>query len=366
MMDKAVGDMAVNGGAGVGDCILYEAVGDERRFTVPMLKLLKERQQVRLVALARFSQDLKPLMATGLFDAVYCTTDMLDDVTDRGAELMARARDIERRFDTVFHYNLADRRLYFTGCTTFPYTKVETGQAYEEWVRQFVTMYDGVEAIFRRHGVTLALNGRRVVCDVARGLGVTTRCLGYSFLHDRMIWKDGIRVNESWLQRAHEKVRGAQGGISAEVLEPPPFHMHVRRKFFAGIGLWQLFRTTALILLRTVYWHMRKYDKVTRFGYSPWRHIRYQFKRRAAYKYLVRRSVRAEALMKSDKPFVFMALQMEPEVLLSGQTPEFFDQTAMIHQVAKELPVGTYLAIKDHVPALGYRDLSFYLLWKEV
>ena len=349
---------------GAGDCIIYEAVGDEKRFSMPMLKLLKDRGGVRIIGLVRFSQDVKPLMATGLFEAVYSTAEMMDALPADGSSLMDKAREIEQRFDTVFHYNLADRRLYFTGCTTFPYTRIETGQSYEEWVRQFVAIYQGVEDIFKRHNVTVAMNARRVVCDVARGLGVRTRCLGYSFLHDRMIWKDGIKVNETWLQAAHEKARNTDSRMSAEDLVPPPFHMDVRRKFFAGIGLWRLFKTTVLILLRTTYWHLRKYDKVTKFGYSPWRHIRFHFKRRAVYKHLVRNSVRADALMASEKPYVFMALQMEPEVVLSGQTPEFFDQIAMIHQVAKELPVGTYLAIKDHVPALGYRDLSFYQMLK--
>ena len=348
---------------GIGDCVLYHAVGDEKKFTIPMLEILKDREQLRVVGLVRYSQDIKPWMETGLFEAVYCTADMLDSLPEKGQSLMDKAREIERRFDTVFHYNLADNRLYFTGCTTFPFTHVQTSQPYEEWVRKFVAEYEGVENIFRRHGVTFALNGHRVMCDIARGLEVPTRCLGYSFLHDRMIWKDGIRVNEAWLQAAHEKARYADTRISAEVLSPPPYHMHIRRKFFARIGRWRLMKMTLLILLRTAYWHLRKYDKVTRFGYSPWRHIRCLFKRRAVYKHLARRSIRAEALINSEKPFVFMALQMEPEGLLSGQTPEFFDQIAMIHQVAKELPVGTYLAIKDHVPALGFRDLSFYRMF---
>jgi hypothetical protein len=344
----------------VGDCILYEAVGDERKFTMPMLKILKDRDQLRVIGLVRFAQDINPMMATGLFEAVYSTADMLDALPENDASLMSRARHIEQRFDTVIHYNLADRRLYFTGCTTFPFTRIETGQSYEEWIRQVIAMYEGVEQIMQRHGVTFALNGRRVVCDVARGLGLPIRCLGYSFLHDRMIWKDGMKVNRAWLHAAHEKARSTDTRLSADKLSPPPFHMNIRKRVFAGIGLRQLIKTTLLILLRTAYWHLRKYDKVTKFGYSPWRHIRFHFQRRAAFKHLARNSVRAQELLDSEKSYVFMALQMEPEVLLSGQTPEFFDQIAMIHQVAKELPVGTYLAIKDHVPALGYRDLSFY------
>ena len=81
---------------GVGDCVLYEAVGDERKFTIPMLKILKDRTQLRIIGLARFSQDIKPLMETGLFEAVYSTADMLDDLSESGAPLMAKARELSQ------------------------------------------------------------------------------------------------------------------------------------------------------------------------------------------------------------------------------------------------------------------------------
>lgn len=341
-------------------CILFEGVGDERKFMIPMLRILREQQGARLIGLVRYTQDIKWLLNTGLFEAVYSTAEMLDHLPPDDDGLIPAARKIEQRFDTVFHYNLADQRLYFTGCTAFPYTKIGTSLPYREWIRQFVAMYHAIEMIMKRHGVTLTMNGRRVVCDIARGLGIPSRCLGYSFLHDRMIWKDGMKVNGDWLLATHQRMRAAGTHLSSDILEPPPFHMHIRRRFFAGISLRVLLKTTILIFARTTYWHLRRYDKVTRFGYSPWRHIKFHFNRRSVFKRLVRKSITADELTQAGHPYVFMPLQMEPEALLSGQTPEFYDQIAMIHQIAKELPVGTYLAIKDHVPALGYRDFSFY------
>ena len=82
---------------------------------------------------------------------------------------------------------------------------------------------------------------------------------------------------------------------------------------------------------------MRRYDKVTKFGYKASRHIKFHWRRRKIYNYLIKNSIKSDTLINSEKPFVFMALQMEPETLLSSQTPEFFDQIAMIHQVSKEL-----------------------------
>ena len=63
---------------GTGDCIIYEVAGDEKRFAMPMLQLLKDREGVRVIGLVRYSQDVKPIMATGLFEAVYSTAEMMD------------------------------------------------------------------------------------------------------------------------------------------------------------------------------------------------------------------------------------------------------------------------------------------------
>tara|TARA_Y100001960_G_scaffold327867_1_gene415304 strand:- start:209 stop:1648 length:1440 start_codon:yes stop_codon:yes gene_type:complete len=344
----------------MGDTILFEAIGDERKFMMPMLELIKKNDGVKIIGLVRFAQDVVPLMKTGNFEAVYSVSEMLELRSTEDKNLWVKAQEIEDRYETIMHYNLADRRLYFTGCTTFPYTRVETNQDYEEWISQFVAIYEGVEKIFMQHQITFALNGRRVVCDIAKSLNIITRCLGYSFLHDRLIWRDGMKVNVNWLKEQHNQVKKEGRSHSSEILQPPPFHLQIRNNFKSGIKLSSLIKTAIIIVIRTIYWHLRRYDKVTKFGYSPWRHIKFNFKRRSIYKMLSRNGVKLDTLIESKRPYVFLALQMEPEVLLSAQTPEFFDQISIIQQVSKELPVGTYLAVKDHVPALGYRDQSFY------
>tara|TARA_X000000950_G_C13915618_1_gene660860 strand:- start:4100 stop:5542 length:1443 start_codon:yes stop_codon:yes gene_type:complete len=340
--------------------ILFEAVGDERKFILPMLKLLKEIYQIKCVVLVRFSQDKKFFLDSGLFDAAYSFSEIIDNYVYDNKDVIIKAKNIETKYNTVFNYNLCDRRLFFTGCTSFPYTLNETGTSYEDWIRQFVSIYYGIESIFNKHKITIAINGRRVVTDIAKSLGLHVRSMGYSFLHDRMLWRDSLKMNRTWLKKAHKKMELANKNISSDILEPPPFHMNVRRNFFRGIQFYKLINSTIYIIVRTIYWKLRKHDKVNKFGFSLNRHIRLYWRRRKIFKYLIKKSITTQNLIKSKKTFVFMALQMEPEVLLSTQTPEFYDQISIIHQVAKELPAGTYLAVKDHVPAIGYRDLSFY------
>lgn len=340
--------------------IIFEAIGDERYMTLPMLKILIDKYKCNCIALVRFEQDKQTLLNSGLFKTVYSISEILDNCIINKNDLMKEAKKIENKYSTVFNYNLCDRRLYFTGCTSFPYTYNETDTSYEDWISQFVAIYKGIEHIIHSHKISIAINGRRALTDVAKGLGLNVRSLGYSFLHDRMVWRDGIKMNGIWLEKSHKKMQRTNTKISADILEPPPFHMNVRKNFFKGIKVTKLIKTIIFIIIRTIYWKIRKYDKVRKFGYSALRHIKFHWRRRNIYKYLTKNSISTKHLFASKKTYVFMALQMEPEVLLSSQTPEFYDQISIIHQVAKELPVGTYLVIKDHVPAIGYRDISFY------
>jgi hypothetical protein len=57
---------------------------------------------------------------------------------------------------------------------------------------------------------------------------------------------------------------------------------------------------------------------------------------------------------------VLFPLHLEPEKSLLMHSPEFFDQRSVISQIAKSLPAGYILAVKDHYTAIGNRDGSFY------
>jgi hypothetical protein len=58
--------------------------------------------------------------------------------------------------------------------------------------------------------------------------------------------------------------------------------------------------------------------------------------------------------------YIYFSLQSEPEIsiLLSG--PFYTDQAALVANVAKSIPVGYRLVMKDHPVMYGRRDVSFY------
>lgn len=61
----------------------------------------------------------------------------------------------------------------------------------------------------------------------------------------------------------------------------------------------------------------------------------------------------------SEQPFVFFAFHQEPEFSTQAQARMFNDQAAIVRQIAKSLPAGVNLIIKEH-NNLGYRQMSFY------
>ena len=63
------------------------------------------------------------------------------------------------------------------------------------------------------------------------------------------------------------------------------------------------------------------------------------------------------------KPFIYLPLHQEPERSLLIAAPKFSDQIETIKQVAKNLPLGFELYVKEHPtqgPARNWRDISFY------
>ena len=60
------------------------------------------------------------------------------------------------------------------------------------------------------------------------------------------------------------------------------------------------------------------------------------------------------------KPFVYYPLQTEPEFAFNAQSPEYFFQLETIAQVARDLPAGIPLAVKETLFAIGRRPKNFY------
>ena len=61
-----------------------------------------------------------------------------------------------------------------------------------------------------------------------------------------------------------------------------------------------------------------------------------------------------------DVPYVFYPLHVQPEASTLVQAPYYLDQVTLIDDVARSLPVGYRLYVKEHPASRGRRPLGFY------
>lgn len=59
-------------------------------------------------------------------------------------------------------------------------------------------------------------------------------------------------------------------------------------------------------------------------------------------------------------PFAFFPLHVDPEHSTMVQSPLHTDQLAVVEAIAKQLPCGMNLLVKEHIPMLGRRPAGFY------
>ncbi|MBN1872270.1 MAG: hypothetical protein JW800_06835 [Candidatus Omnitrophica bacterium] len=64
--------------------------------------------------------------------------------------------------------------------------------------------------------------------------------------------------------------------------------------------------------------------------------------------------------------FVLYPLQEEPEAALGMFSPEFNEQLGTVEMIAKNLPAGTKLVVKEHIFGVGRRPKDFYSTLKEI
>lgn len=59
-------------------------------------------------------------------------------------------------------------------------------------------------------------------------------------------------------------------------------------------------------------------------------------------------------------PYIYFPLHVSPEASTMVFSPMFTDQIAVIEAIAKSMPVGMKLVIKEHLPSVGRRPKGFY------
>lgn len=199
------------------------------------------------------------------------------------------------------------------------------------------------------------LNGPKVAAVMARAVGIDFRWLYATRYKNYYYWSRNEFMEYPDLEETFRalpprsqsvEIKGAylQDVISRTRFQDKSFYVTMLRGMMKTI-----LRRVRLILKG--YLVGNEYYLTELLTYH-WRSTRARIKARRQF------HTRLEEL--KDLRFVYFPLQTEPEFSLQTMSPEYFFQLEAIASIARDLPAGVVLAVKESVYALGRRPRDFY------
>lgn len=293
----------------------------------------------------------------------------------RGHADRARLAALEERYGNLWRFVIADRNLghtFLTG-TIVPETALRGRTAeldtvlsclqelFDYFERRFEE--DRPDAVFFQ---VVAAAPALVAAAVCRQMRIPFLCLGKTKYDDR----HHLAVNalmqpdpvvERYADPGLSVSREAWARLEASHVEPKASdHYEADRRNFAarhGGGLGRMLLKQARTLPAALRPWRKPYprDPRTPTALQMWRwetRVQWNFKRMAA-----------SGLFDGRPPegdYIFFPLSVTPEASTCVVAPEFADQLVLVGALARNLPAGWKLVVKDHLPMCGRRTRSFY------
>ncbi len=324
---------------------------------------LKRRHGSRLVLAVVTQQEKTHYAETwpGLFDAIetmhFRYRSVLEPM-DSEARWFAEAHALERRFAFSFAQLLMDDRHFGIGFspggTNYPESRWSRAATYAKAVRSYVLFVRWFIDLIEAHRMTLVLNAPKACCVVARALGIPIRFFTAACFKNYWTWTDNEYMESAMLAAAYQ---AGEGAGDERLTGHYDIYLTTRAGMFRRFRTGTMVRNASAALLRYPYYHLRRYEK--RIGMRPFAYANAHYRIWSGYRALKRQRLwRLDEL--AGTPLVYFPLSVEPEVTLTRESPEFNHQPFAIHAIAKSLPVGTRLAVKEHVLSIGTRPRDFY------
>jgi hypothetical protein len=278
------------------------------------------------------------------------------------AALYDRARHWENILGCTFGLLTVSNRHYGRGYslagTGHPRSRMSEQGGMTDVVSGYVASAEAWDRQFRDRKFDLVINGTPVTARLARHYRIPYRSMLNSRIDDLFYWADdefywSSRVEPAWKSLRIDSERRAPIVITRthNVIEA------YRKRFKQDASLLRLTRRLGYLTAQRGWHHWKGYEKAR--GYYLSENLKYVVREWSdARRMTGSRTVKLDALR--GKPFVFFPLHTEPESSVGQMSPEFFFQHAAIAALARDLPSGVTLAVKENIAGVGRRPRDFY------
>lgn len=274
------------------------------------------------------------------------------------ADLVATARAFEQRLGTTFNFlSVSNRhfgRGYALGGFYHPRSRISEHATYDHLLHNWNTTLEFWDDEFRNRGLTLLIDGGREAAIMGRHHGVPIRIMAGSRYKNFHYWA----WNEYYENPEFEAAFGETADVGLrEIQSPYDSHIANRALFIKDIKASRLLIKAGTEVLRYGWWKYKGYAKAK--GYYLSENLAYFARVYRQWRQL--NKIKLVSLQDlADVPYVYFPLHVEPETALQGISPEYFYQLSAIAALARDLPAGYRLAVKEAFGAVGRRPRDFY------
>ena len=326
--------------------------------------LLKDRHgsQIHLYVRGRTEEAAyRKNNTAGLWESVTNSSVHITAIQEKGLdekEVIARARHMEELVgEPINRLALANRQMghaFAAGAWRHPVAPFVARASNIQLLHALAESVAFWEREIREKNLGLVMDGSKFMAATARAMGVPYRRLTLARLETYCYWAVNEYFDHPDLEETYDALthwpEAEIGGSYALVAQKYEIERRSR-------SWWRVARTLPESILRHFYYKARGMEKGDSVFLSDI--VTMPFRLRNAQNHLARLATTGLEDL-AGKTFVYYPLQKEPETTIMQAAPECLSQHASILAVARDLPAGVLLAIKENTSAVGRRVTSFY------
>ncbi len=347
------------------DCIAIVHRAHFRRLTIDLAQVLNERHGRKIHLVCQRRDDAayyEKQGATDIFESITTGGNVLLDeypTSLKEDEIFARARDHEQSYGITMNGLILQNRHHGRGFAPGGFYHPRSHHSEKVDYLQTLHAYDSAltfwEKYLREKKITLLLNGVTEAFPVANAMGIPVCSLTEARYKNFWFWSFDRYYRNAGIEREFNRLDAAN---STEALNAPlAASLQNRAKIMEMANVGSLIKSIAQVIKKQLIWQL--------IGHT--RGKEYFLKSEIIFRYHIWRDINRLSRMKlatlddlGDKPFVFFPLHTEPEQALQALSPEYLNQHAAVVSIARDLPAGVVLVVKEHMTAVGRRPENFY------
>jgi len=331
---------------------------------LPLARLLKERHGAAVHLYVRSPEDARGLSrrdGAGVWDSVsnghVLPRALRAEGVDEAVEV-ERARELAATTgEPINRFALADRltgQPFVAGAVNHPLASYARAATNAQLLHAINEQADFWRREIEDKGLTLLIDGSKFMAAMGRASAVPYRRLTLSRYKTYFYWASDEFFTHPELEPIYHSLSQWPSPDIESVYAVAAEKYAIIDYDSSALRL--AFRIPANIL-RHFYYVLRGYEKGKTFSVGD---VVFNPLKIHRARNCLTRLARATLAELDGQDFVYFPLQKDPEVAIMQSAPECLDQLAAIVSIARDLPAGVKLAVKENPAAVGRRETGFY------